>query len=57
MEKNFYEGWAGALQVASKYKTQISMPTKLELDQSAGNQEKITITLTSASDMVNYYYG
>lgn len=44
--KTFYDGWQGALQKVSKYKTKFAMPTKFEIVESASTAKLITIILS-----------
>lgn len=44
--KIMYDGWQGALQKASEHKTKFSMPTKLEIIESASTAKVITIILS-----------
>jgi hypothetical protein len=54
--KTLYDGWQGALQKASEYKTQFPMPKKLEIVESAPTTKVITIII-SPTPAENGYSG
>ena len=51
--KKFYEGWQGALR-ASEHHTMFYMPVNLKIANSASNNIKVTITLTSSKSDLGY---